>query len=83
MNIFDISAVLLGLSALFGYVNHNYLRLPHTIGLVFMALVASLTMIGVDYLSPAISLADTLAEGMVQIDFYDTLMKGMLTWCHP
>jgi len=78
MSIFDISAVLLGLSAFFGYLNYNFLRLPHTIGLVFIGLIASLAIIAVDTLSPSSSIAEKLAEGMVQVDFYDTLMKGML-----
>ncbi len=38
MSIFTIAAILVGLSALFGYVNHRQSRLPHTIGLVVIAL---------------------------------------------
>ena len=34
MSIFEIGAFLIGLSAIFGYLNHKVLRLPHTIGLV-------------------------------------------------
>ncbi len=34
MSLFEIGAFLIGLSALFGYINHRYLRAPHTIGLV-------------------------------------------------
>ena len=41
LSIFDIMAVLLTLSAIFGYINHRFLRLPHTIGLVVIALAAS------------------------------------------
>ena len=41
LSIFDIMAVLLTLSAVFGYINHRFLRLPHTIGLVVIALAAS------------------------------------------
>jgi len=42
MSIFEIGAFLIGLSAAFGYLNYRYLRLPHTIGLVVIALAASL-----------------------------------------
>ena len=48
MSIFTIGAVLVRLSALFGYINHRFLRLPHTIGLVVIALCASLSIIGFD-----------------------------------
>ena len=34
MSIFAIASILVGLSAFFGYLNHRYLHLPHTIGLV-------------------------------------------------
>ncbi len=36
MSLFEIGAFLIGLSALFGYINHRYLRAPHTIGLVLI-----------------------------------------------
>ena len=80
MSAFEIAAILISLSALFGYLNHNYLRLPHTIGQVFMALLASLVIIIVDISSSTISIASDLAEWMQKVDFYDTLMNGMLSF---
>ena len=53
MTLFDIIAVLLGLSALFGYINHRVLRLPHTIGLIVIALVASGVIVVLDLLAPS------------------------------
>ena len=78
MNIFTISAILIGLSALFGWLNHRYLRLPHTIGLVVIALVASLSIIGLDYLYPGIQLGPAVSDVLRKIDFNQTLMHGML-----
>ena len=57
MSIFSIGAILVGLSALFGYINHRFFHLPHTIGLVVIALLASLSIIGLD-------LALILKEGL-------------------
>ena len=57
MSIFAIASILVGLSALFGYLNHRYLHLPHTIGLVVIALVASLIIIVVDLISPSLHIA--------------------------
>lgn len=37
MSLFEIGAFLIGLSALFGYINHRYLHAPHMIGLVLIA----------------------------------------------
>ena len=44
ISIFDLAALLLTLSALFGWLNHRFLRLPHTIGLLVMGLLASLAL---------------------------------------
>src|SRR5438552_3876545 len=45
MTLLDILAVLLTLSALFGSLNETQLRLPYTVGLVAIALVASLAVV--------------------------------------
>ena len=80
MTFFEIGAFLIGLSALFGYINHRYLRAPHTIGLVLIALAASLTIIVIEFIVPA-SQADVLVTGVLdQIDFHEALMHGMLSF---
>jgi monovalent cation:H+ antiporter, CPA1 family len=80
MSLFSIAAILVGLSALFGYVNHRYLRLPHTIGLVVIALAASLTIIGFDLVVPTAHIGRRVATLLRQIDFNETLMHGMLSF---
>lgn len=80
MSIFSIAAILVGLSALFGYVNHRLLHLPHTIGLVLIALTASLVIIAVDLLAPSLGIADQVTGVLRQIDFNQTLMHGMLSF---
>jgi CPA1 family monovalent cation:H+ antiporter len=80
MNVFDIAAVLIGLSALFGYLNHRFLHLPHTIGLVVIALAASLSVILFDIVWPGTNVADTVTDLLNDIDFHDTLMRGMLSF---
>ena len=80
MSIFTISAILVGLSALFGYINHRLLHLPHTIGLVVIALAASLSIIGIDLLDPHLHIARQVTGVLRQIDFNETLMHGMLSF---
>lgn len=76
MSLLQILAILLTLSALFSYVNHRYLRLPMTIGLMVIALGMSLTLIGVGHFRPSMREgADTLLRS---IDFNKTLLHGML-----
>jgi CPA1 family monovalent cation:H+ antiporter len=80
LSIFEIAAVLVCLSALFGYLNHRFLALPHTIALVIMALLASLSIIVLEWLSPDIHLSKQLTDGLRELDFNDTLMNGMLSF---
>ena len=80
MSIFSISAILVGLTALFGYINHRFLRLPHTIGLVVIALAASLSIIGFDLIQPSVHIAQRVTGVLRQIDFNETLMHGMLSF---
>ncbi len=70
----------MGLSALFGYINHRVLRLPHTIGLVVIALAASLSIIGFDLIEPSFHIAQRVTGVLRQIDFNETLMHGMLSF---
>ena len=80
MSIFEIGAFLIGLSAFFGYINHRFLRLPHTVGLVVMALAASLSLILIEFLSPRTQLLETVTGVLEQIDFHETVMNGMLSF---
>ncbi len=80
LTLFEIAALLLALSAFFGWFNHAFVHLPHTIGLVVMALIASLALLGFEYLFPALGITDTLQNAVRQIDFYSTVMEGLLAF---
>ena len=71
-------ATLLGLTAIIGYVNHRFLRLPRTIGLVLIAMVASLLALGIDNLIPGWGVGPGVRAVLLVIDFSDVLMQGML-----
>jgi CPA1 family monovalent cation:H+ antiporter len=77
---FDLVAVLLGLAALFGYINHKLLKLPHTIGLVVIALAVSLGALAADALVPAWGFGDSVRAMLAEIDFTEALMKGLLSF---
>ena len=79
-SIFNLGAIIVTLAAVFGYVNHRWLRLPQSIGLVVIALVASFGALALDALFPALGLRATVRETLLQIEFHDTLMKGMLSF---
>ncbi len=80
MTVFEISAFLVGLSALFGYLNHRFLRVPHTIGLVLMALAASVTVIAIDYFVPNMNADRLITDVLDQINFHEALMHGLLSF---
>ena len=76
----DIPAILLGLAALFGALNYWFVKLPHTIGLVVIALVASLAVVGLDLVVPTLGLSARVNGFLESLDFNVTLMQGMLSF---
>jgi CPA1 family monovalent cation:H+ antiporter len=79
MSLLEIIAMLIGFSALGGLINHRFLRLPHTIGLVVVALLASGLVLLIEYLVPGTDIQETLSEAIGEIDFQKALMEGMLS----
>lgn len=77
---FDLLALLLTLSALFGWLNHRFLRMPHSIGLLVMGLGASLLLILLELAVPEERLYDDLVQALRQIDFTAVVMNGMLAF---
>ena len=45
MSVFQIIALLLTLSALFSYLNYCFIKLPTTVGVMLIALIASLVLL--------------------------------------
>ncbi len=80
MSVFDIAAMLIGLAALFGFLNHRYLKLPHTIGLMLIALVASSGVILTDSIIPGSEMGSNISNFLAQVDFHETVMHGMLSF---
>ncbi len=80
LSFLNVAAVIVTLAALFGYINHRWLGLPHAIGIVVIALLASLGAIAIDAIFPALALQDAVRSVLANIDFHDVLMKGMLSF---
>ncbi len=78
MSLVNIIAVLLSLAAVFSYLNHRFIRLPVTIGVMLIALAMSVGLIalrlfGIDVAGPAEAI-------LASIDFDDTLLQGFLSF---
>lgn len=80
LSVFDLIAVLLVLTATFGWFNHVVIRLPHTIGLLIMGLAASLLLIGIEIALPEVHLYEDLAVLLRQVDFRATVLNGLLAF---
>ncbi len=77
MSPFDIAAILVVLAALFGLANYHFLKLPTTIGLVVIALAASLVVLAIDQIF-TFGASEEMTALLAEVDFYDALMNGML-----
>lgn len=77
-SLLDLAAILLTLSALFGWLNHKFIPLPHTIGLLVMSVVTSVAMVAIDLAFPQRHLFEPLTGALLQIDFTAVVMNGML-----
>ncbi|WP_417309268.1 cation:proton antiporter [Devosia sp.] len=80
LSLFDVIAVLLVLSAGFGWINHKLIRLPQTIGLLVMSLAASLVLIGFELAFPDLGLYDDAVSVIQQVDFEETVLNGLLAF---
>ena len=76
----EFPALILVSVTLFGYVNHKYLKLPLTVGLVLIALFSGIFVLAVDFLIPFLELSNILRSWLDKIDFNRTLMNGMLSF---
>lgn len=79
MGIFDVTAVLVTIAAVFSFINYRFIKLPAAIGLMFIALAMSLGLIALAKLGfPGLELA--VDRFVRRIDFSETLMHGMLSF---
>src|SRR5208283_4885669 len=79
--LFNIIAILITLSAVFGYINHRYIKLPTTIGLMLISILMSLCMVILGHLGEVgFGIENQWLDIVRTIDFNKTLMVGMLSF---
>ena len=76
MELFNIIAVLVTLSALFSFINTKYLKIHMTIGLIVISLIMSAALMVLDHAGYHPGLRDMLTA----IDFNQTMLVGMLSF---
>lgn len=77
---FDLAAMLVVASALLGWFNHHFIRLPHVVGLTVMGALAAIGLLIADAFIPGITLDDTVASLLEEMNFTTTLLEGMLSF---
>jgi CPA1 family monovalent cation:H+ antiporter len=78
MTLLQIASLLIVLAGAFGAINYLFLKLPSSIGILVVALIASLVIIGLDAVFPASMVEETIRTEVMAFDFSDTLLEGML-----
>lgn len=78
MHLFDLAAIVITAAAIFAWINHRWLRMPTTLGVMLLGLMLSLALVlmrryGFDFASDV--------EAMLhQIDFDEALLHGILSF---
>jgi len=75
---YPILALLIVFTALFGYINHRFIKLPNTIGIMLISLICSLLFVVFGSMAPNISVQ--LKFIAQSIDFESLLMNVMLSF---
>lgn len=78
MHLYTILTVIVSIAAIFAYINHKFIKLPATIGIMALSLISSLILVIIGHYMP--HLADPLVEMLEDIDFYNLLINMMLSF---
>jgi len=79
MTVLQVAALILSLAAIFSYLNHRYIRLPNTIGLMLIALLLSLALLALGELGLVFP-AEWASHVLHEVDFNLTVLHGMLSF---
>ena len=78
MTILQIASLLIVLAGAFGAINYLFLRLPPSIGILIVALLASFAVLMFDYVFPNFGVAGAVRSTVLEIEFSEALLEGML-----
>jgi len=78
MNALQIAALLIVFAGGFGAINYLFFKLPPAIGILVVAFLASLSVIGLEAIFPFLNIAEAVTAFVAEIEFSKALMEGML-----
>ena len=77
MSVFELLGVLIACAAVFGWFNHKFVKLPDTVGITFMGLLASLVLTMIGRVVPgAVEWAASFGE---RLDMPEIVFHGLLS----
>jgi len=77
MNGYELLGAVLSVAAAFAYVNHRWIRLPPSIGMMAMSLAASLGLLLLEAVG-VVAVSAPASEILTRLSFDQTLLHGML-----
>ncbi|WP_207455493.1 sodium:proton antiporter [Azospirillum sp. SYSU D00513] len=80
MGVFNLISILLALTALFGFVNHRWLRLPGTVGVFLLAFAFSFAAVVAGTLAPSIDVRSWEGQLVAGANLPETLLNGALAF---
>jgi CPA1 family monovalent cation:H+ antiporter len=78
MTVLQIASLLIVLAGAFGAVNYLVFKLPSSIGILVVALIASLCVMGLDFFQPQLGMSATITQFVEELSFSKALLEGML-----
>lgn len=78
MQVYNLITIIVVLTAAFGYINFRFIKLPATIGIMIISLIASLFVVAIGHFYP--DFFRTTINLISSVDFDTALMKVMLSF---
>ncbi|SOC82794.1 sodium/proton antiporter, CPA1 family (TC 2.A.36) [Ensifer adhaerens] len=78
--LFQTISVLVVATAFFSWFNRRFLALPSNVALLIMGVTAAFALLGIEFLFPSETIPRRLKWALGEIDFYETVMNGMLAF---
>jgi monovalent cation:H+ antiporter, CPA1 family len=78
LQLYNLITIIIVLTAVFGYINAKYIKLPGTIGTMIISITASLCVVGLGLFSP--NIFQKTIEIVRTVDFHTALMRVMLSF---
>lgn len=78
--LFQTISALVVATAIFSWLNQRVLKLPSNVALLIMGLAAAFVLLGAEFVFPRETIPQRLKWALGEIDFYATVMNGMLAF---